>query len=146
MKFSLSILNALNVLWKLNLSSERLCEIAAGIGSDIPALVMGGPVLMEGRGEIVRRIDADVLRELGVETLPSADSIEVFCPEVFSSTPAVYREFREGDCGLGPNDLQPAALRLYPKIADALAYLEGRGLKRVTMSGSGSAVYGIKIP
>jgi 4-diphosphocytidyl-2-C-methyl-D-erythritol kinase len=141
-----AVLNALNVLWKLNLSSERLCEIAAGIGSDIPALVMGGPVLMEGRGEIVRRIDADVLRELGVETLPSADSIEVFCPEVFSSTPAVYREFREGDCGLGPNDLQPAALRLYPKIADALAYLEGRGLKRVTMSGSGSAVYGIKIP
>ena len=139
-----AVLNALNVLWDLNLPCERLCEIAAGVGSDIPALVMGGPVLMEGRGELVRRIDADILQGMGVETLPAADSIEVFCPGVFSSTPAVYREFKESDCGLGPNDLQPAALRLYPEIADALAYLEGKGLKRVTMSGSGSAVYGVK--
>ena len=139
-----AVLNALNVLWDLNLPCERLCEIAAGVGSDIPALVMGGPVLMEGRGELVRRIDADILQGMGVESLPAADSIEVFCPGVFSSTPAVYREFKETDCGLGPNDLQPAALRLYPEIAEALAYLEGKGLKRVTMSGSGSAVYGVK--
>lgn len=139
-----AVLNALNVLWNLNLPCERLCEIAALIGSDIPALVMGGPVLMEGRGELVRRIDADILQGMGVESLPAADSIEVFCPGVFSSTPDVYREFKETDCGLGPNDLQPAALRLYPEIADALAYLEGKGLKRVTMSGSGSAVYGVK--
>ena len=139
-----AVLNALNAMWDLDLSCEQLCEIAAGIGSDIPALVMGCPVLMEGRGEKVRRIDADVLKELEVESRPSADSIEVFCPDVFSSTPAVYREFKEADCGLGPNDLQPAALRLYPEIADALAHLEGKGLKRVTMSGSGSAVYGVK--
>ena len=90
-----AVLNALNAMWKLDLPCGRLCEIAALIGSDIPALVMGGPVLMEGRGEVVRRIDADVLRELGVETLPAADSIEVFCPGVFSSTPAVYREFKD---------------------------------------------------
>jgi 4-diphosphocytidyl-2-C-methyl-D-erythritol kinase len=141
-----AVLNALNEMWHLDLPCERLCEIAAGIGSDIPALVMGGPVLMEGRGEFVRRIDADVLRELGGEALPSADSIEVFCPGVFSSTPAVYKEFRETDCGLGPNDLQPAAIRLYPEIADALVCLECKGLKRVTMSGSGSAVYGVKMP
>ena len=139
-----AVLNALNVLWNLNLPCERLCEIAAGIGSDIPALVMGGPVLMEGRGEIVHRIDAAIMRRLGIEALPAADSIEVFCPGVFSSTPDVYREFKDTDCGLGPNDLQPAALRLYPEIAEALAYLEGKGLKRVTMSGSGSAVYGVK--
>ena len=139
-----AVLNALNAMWDLDLSCEQLCEIAAGVGSDIPALVMGGPVLMEGRGEIVHRIDADIMRRLGIESLPVVDSIEVFCPGIFSSTPAVYREFKESDCGLGPNDLQPAALRLYPEIADALAYLEGKGLKRVTMSGSGSAVYGVR--
>ena len=139
-----AVLNALNAMWNLNFSCERLCEIAAGIGSDIPALVMGGPVLMEGRGERVRRIDADVLKELGNPELPAPDDIEVFCPGIFSSTPAVYGEFRDSDCGLGPNDLQPAALRLYPAIADALKFLESKGLDRVTMSGSGSAVYGVK--
>jgi hypothetical protein len=101
-------------------------------------------VLMEGRGERVRRIDDGVLRELGVDSLPSPGSIEVFCPAIFSSTPDVYREFRESDRGVGPNDLQPAALRLYPGIADALRHLEEKGLTRVTMSGSGSAVYGVK--
>jgi 4-diphosphocytidyl-2-C-methyl-D-erythritol kinase len=141
-----AVLNALNGMWDLGLPCDRLCEIAAGIGSDIPALVLGGPVLMEGRGERVRRIDADVLRKLGIESLPSAESIEVYCPEVFSSTPAVYGEFRESDRDMGPNDLQPAALRLYPAIADGLKYLQGKGLRRVTMSGSGSAVYGVRLP
>ena len=139
-----AVLNALNVMWGLNLPCERLCEVAAEIGSDIPALVMGGPVLMEGRGERVRRIDDGLLMDLGVADLPSPESIEVFCPGVFSSTPAVYGEFRESDRGLGPNDLQPAALRLYPAIADALKLLEAKGLGRVTMSGSGSAVYGVR--
>jgi 4-diphosphocytidyl-2-C-methyl-D-erythritol kinase len=139
-----AVFNALNAMWGLNLPCERLCEIAAEIGSDIPALVMGGPVLMEGRGERVRRIDDRLLKELGVAELPSSESIEVFCPAVFSSTPAVYGEFRKSDCGLGPNDLQPAAIRLYPAIEDALKLLEAKGLERVTMSGSGSAVYGVK--
>lgn len=139
-----AVLNALNEMWDLGLSCDRLCEIAAGIGSDIPALVMGGPVLMEGRGEKVRRIDAGLLRKLGEKSLPSPESIEVYCPGVFSSTSAVYGEFRESDSGTGPNDLQPAALRLYPAIAEGLKYLRGKGLRRVTMSGSGSAVYGVR--
>ena len=141
-----AVLNALNSMWGLSLPCSRLCEIAAGIGSDVPALVMGGPVLMEGRGERVRRIDGNLMEELGAGSLPPPESIEVFCPGIFSSTPAVYREFRDSDRALGPNDLQPAALRLYPAIADALGHLEAKGLARVTMSGSGSAVYGVKRP
>lgn len=139
-----AVLNALNSMWGLNLPCERLCEIAAETGSDIPALVMGGPVLMEGRGERVRRIGDALLRELDISGLPPPEDIEVFCPGIFSSTPAVYGEFRDSDRGMGPNDLQPAALRLYPGIADALLHLESKGLERVTMSGSGSAVYGVK--
>lgn len=140
-----AVLNALNEMWELNLPCEKLCEVASGIGSDIPALVLGGPVLMEGRGEKVRRIDNVILRELAVGPLPSPESIEVYCPEIFSSTPDVYREFKDADRGKGPNDLQPAALRLYPGIEDALSHLQEKGLKRVTMSGSGSAVYGVVV-
>ena len=48
------MLNGLNELWGMGLPKERLCEIGAEVGSDVPALVLGGMVLMEGRGERVR--------------------------------------------------------------------------------------------
>lgn len=133
-----AVLNGLNDLWKLHLPETELCEIAACVGSDVPALALGAPVLMEGRGERVRRLWPE--ESAG---LPKPEEIVVFAPDIFVSTPAVYREFREEDHGLGPNDLQPAALRLYPGIGAALRSLERQGLKRVTMSGSGSAVYGM---
>jgi 4-diphosphocytidyl-2-C-methyl-D-erythritol kinase len=139
-----AVLNALNSVWKLGLSADQICSIAAEVGSDVPALALGGAVLMEGRGERVRRIDEALLCDLGCGPLPSPDMIEVYCPGIFSSTPAVYGEFRESDKGRGANDLQPAALRLYPEIAEALRHLESKGLRRVTMSGSGSAVYGVR--
>lgn len=132
-------LNGLNELWGLSLPKPDLCEIAADIGSDVPALVLGGAVLMEGRGERV----SPYVPSADDEALPDAEDIVVSIPPIFASTPAVYREFREEDRGLCRNDLQPAALRLYPGIADAMRRLEADGLSCVTMSGSGSAVYGV---
>lgn len=134
-----AVLNGLNALWGLHLSEAELCVIAARVGSDVPALTLGGPVLMEGRGERVSRLSPEQ-----VAALPKMDEIVVCTSDIFGSTPAVYREFRETDRGLGPNDLQPAAIRLYPGIGEAIRRLERQGLKRVTMSGSGSAVYGIR--
>lgn len=134
-----AVLNGLNRLWGLHLSETELCAIAARVGSDVPALTLGGPVLMEGRGERVSR-----LSPRQADLLPDIDDVVVFTPDIFASTPAVYREFRETDRGLGPNDLQPAAIRLYSGIGEAIRQLERQGLKRVTMSGSGSAVYGLR--
>ena len=134
-----AVLNGLNALWNLHLPKRELCEIAASVGSDVPALTLGGAVLMEGRGEKVTPLPAVD----GVQ-LPDPSAIVIFTPDIFASTPAVYREFRETDRGRGPNDLQPAALRLYPGIDEAIRHLEQQGLARVTMSGSGSTVYGVR--
>ena len=131
-------IRALDAFWQLNLPDEILLEVAAGVGSDVPALLMGCPVMMEGRGERVRRLTAAEL-----ESVPKAEDIVLLTPPVFSSTAAVYREHRHEDDGLGRNDLESAALRLYPAIADALAELKARGLADVAMSGSGGAVYGV---
>ncbi len=132
-----AVLNGLNDLWGLHLPKGELCEIAACVGSDVPALTLGGAVLMEGRGERVAPCGGEV-------RLPEPHDLAVLHPGIFASTATVYREFREEDRGLGPNDLQPAAIRLYPGIGDAIRRLEREGLKRVTMSGSGSAIYGVK--
>ena len=46
-------LSALNGLWKLNLTTSDLVELAARLGSDVPFFIYGGTALMEGRGEKV---------------------------------------------------------------------------------------------
>lgn len=44
-------LKGLNRLWGLGFAPEKLAEIAAGIGSDVPFFIYGGTCLAEGRGE-----------------------------------------------------------------------------------------------
>lgn len=132
-------LNGLNEFWGLGLSKSRLVELAAEVGSDVPALTLGGPVLMEGRGERVKPL-AD--SELADFPIPDLSRLVVRTPPVFVSTPAVFREFRESDRGKCANDLQPAACRLHPEIAQALRELEDEGCENVMMSGSGATVFG----
>ncbi len=49
----------LNQLWNAGLSGRRLMELGAELGCDVPALVHGGPVVMEGRGERVSPLEFD---------------------------------------------------------------------------------------
>ena len=134
-----AVLNGLNELWELGLPKARLCEIAAAVGSDVPALTLGGPVLMEGRGERVTPLAESPFADFH---LPDLTRLVLRTPPVFVSTPSVFRAFRESDRGLGANDLQPAACRLHPEISAALAELEAEGCEGVMMSGSGSSVFG----
>ena len=155
-------LRALNELWGLGKSLEELAEIGAQVGSDVPALVLGGPVLMEGRGEKVTRFpgahETDDGR-LGQLNLVLAN------PGVFSSTKEVYAACSPrlpndplivynmqtawvvGDlkkvAATLMNDLQEPAVRLHPAIRDALEALKAAGADGVLMSGSGSTVFGL---
>lgn len=135
-----AVLNGLNALWGLELSTERLCAVGAEVGSDVPALVLGGMVLMEGRGERVTPIPTGGPRL----SRPFDEHFVLRIPDVNASTARVYAEFREEDRGKCRNDLQPAACRLYPVIAETIAEMEAEGLEDVQMSGSGSAVFGWK--
>ena len=134
-----AVLNGLNELWDLGLPKVRLCEIGATVGSDVPALVLGMPVLMEGRGERVTPLAESPLRDF---PLPDLSCLVLRTPPVFVSTPRVFAEFRDDDRGQGPNDLQPAACRLHPEIGVALETLRAEGCTGVMMSGSGSSVFG----
>lgn len=51
-------LKALNQLWNLNLSNERLMEIGVKIGADVPFCLLGGTALAEGIGEILTPLDS----------------------------------------------------------------------------------------
>ncbi len=48
----------LNRLWQLRLSEDRLKDMAAQLGSDVPFFLRGGTALVEGRGEQVTIVKA----------------------------------------------------------------------------------------
>ena len=50
------VLNGLQKLWGVRLKRPELLAMAAELGSDVPAMALGGAVMMTGRGENVRRI------------------------------------------------------------------------------------------
>ena len=48
-----AVLRGLNVLWGLDWPVERLTELAAALGSDVPFFLHGGTARCTGRGEVV---------------------------------------------------------------------------------------------
>lgn len=167
-----AVLRALNELWKIGLSREELAEVGAQVGSDVPALVLGGPVIMEGCGEIVKSIGACACGDLSSDqpTSRSTDHLRTLNlvlvnPGVNCSTKEVYATcearplggedltakmvsaLQAGDlsriAAAFMNDLQPPAVKLHPEIADALVSLKTAGVIGAMMSGSGSSVFGL---
>ena len=88
--------------------------VAAALGADVPFCVVGGRARVTGVGEVV-------------EPLPFVDAVyTLLTPPLAVSTPAVYRawDLLGGPAADGPNDLEPAALRVEPRLA---AWRDGLG-------------------
>lgn len=150
-----AVLRALNELWKVGLTRKELAEVGAQVGSDVPALVLGGPVIMEGRGEKVEDLSLKtgdlnlVLVNPGVHssTKEVYSACEVRPLDGENATEKMVAALRAGDLGQIAaalmNDLQPPAVRQHPEIADALVSLRTAGVIGAMMSGSGSSVFGL---
>ncbi|MQY37824.1 4-diphosphocytidyl-2-C-methyl-D-erythritol kinase [Streptomyces sp. RB17] len=143
---------ACNTLWGTAASRAELLAICAELGSDVPFSLAGGAALGIGRGEQLTALDV------------GGTFHWVFAMAGRGlSTPAVFREFdrlaegreipepvasaellealAKGDAdALGAavsNDLQPAALSLFPELADTLDAGRGAGALAALVSGSG---------
>ena len=144
---------ALNEMWDLGRTREELAEIGAAVGSDVPALVLGGPVLMTGRGEFVERIECPRLDLVLVNPGINTSTREVYARSAEraeggpSATDACLEALESGEIGLiaetFANDLEAAACAMHPEIAEAMSALRAEGALGVTMSGSGSSAFGI---
>jgi 4-diphosphocytidyl-2-C-methyl-D-erythritol kinase len=103
-------------------------ELAASLGADVPFCLRGGRARVRGIGE-------------EIEPLPyERRTFTLLMPPFGCSTPAVYRAWDDlgGPLHSGPNDLEPAALAVEPRLArwrDQLA--EATGVKPC-LAGSGS--------
>ena len=150
-----AVLRALNELWKVGLSREELAEIGAQVGSDVPALVIDGPVVMEGRGEKVQdlRLKTEDLNLVLVNPGVQSSTKEVYAACEArplgggNATARMAEALKSGDLGQIAaalmNDLQAPAVKQHPEIADALVSLRTAGVIGAMMSGSGSSVFGL---
>jgi len=146
-------LRGLNQLWELNREETALCEIAAGLGSDIPACVLSASCFKEGRGEVLRAVETMprvpmLLVNPGV-AVPTKDvfaaldersGVEMALPRGHFADTADLLRFLETT----RNDLEAPARRIQPVIGEvlkAIAALPGALMTR--MSGSGATCFGI---
>jgi 4-diphosphocytidyl-2-C-methyl-D-erythritol kinase len=146
-------LRALDLLWNCRLGADALVRLAARIGSDVPALVGGGPVLARGRGERVESVN--LMKTWWVVVTPP---FAVRAEEAYGwwdeyggpvgRDPARLLAALEGDdpTAVGRllfNDLEgPASARHAEIRAVRSALLEG-GALGVVMCGSGPTVAGL---
>jgi 4-diphosphocytidyl-2-C-methyl-D-erythritol kinase len=149
---------ALNTLFGLNLSYEQMAAYAAKLGSDCPFFIYlrqlnieeGEGMMAEGRGDILSPFMVPQLKGL---------KIEVVTPPVFVSTSEAYKgiipcqtqislrnqllqpieEWRESVV----NDFERSVMKTHPLIGEYKQELYNRGAIYASMTGSGSAVFGI---
>jgi 4-diphosphocytidyl-2-C-methyl-D-erythritol kinase len=150
-----AVLVGLNELFGLGLRVDELRGIGAGIGADVPFCVSGGTALGEGIGEILTPLPA-----------PPAHLLVVAKPLSSADTGKIYRAFDEARikcahsvepvvlalrsdslpaalaAAVG-NDLASVTMDIVPEVAELEQTLLASGALGASMSGSGTAVFGI---
>ncbi|NOZ08667.1 MAG: 4-(cytidine 5'-diphospho)-2-C-methyl-D-erythritol kinase [FCB group bacterium] len=144
-------LTALNYLWKLDLSTERLITLAASLGADVPFFIRGGLQLAEGIGEVLSPIEPSpfqdysillVTPDFGVSTawayaeLNKVLQLPAECPKFAASLAPVKWQLFE-------NDFERVLLSTYPEVGKIKSDLLKGGAVFAGLSGSGSTMFGI---
>lgn len=146
-------LKGLNELWNLQLSVDRLAELGAQIGSDVPYCVYGGTAIARGRGEKIEHIDAPpncwvVLAKptIGVSTAAVYGGLKIDGLE-HPNTPEMVQAITEGNyekmCSNIGNVLESVTLKLHPEVQSIKDQMSRFGADAVLMSGSGPTVFGL---
>lgn len=144
-----AMLHGLNRLFELELPTERLAEIAAPLGSDVPFLVHGGSAIVRGLGD-----------EIEAGPMPVDLHAVLVFPDCACPTGPVYGAFDRlrPDAAVDPerirsiaaetvapegifNDLADAAFELHPTLVEARDAVAEVVDRPVHVSGSGSTLY-----
>lgn len=153
-------LGALNELFDLPLSSAKLTELAAALGSDVPFFLQSQPALAYGRGELVQPLapfpalrGAHILLihpGFGISTAWAYQSLAKF-PDALHGKVGRAQQLIGFLQGADPaaagracyNSLEAPALPKHPLLALYQEFLRANGAPIVLMSGSGSTTFAI---
>ncbi|MFI3253061.1 MAG: 4-(cytidine 5'-diphospho)-2-C-methyl-D-erythritol kinase [Eubacteriales bacterium] len=147
-----AVLTLLNDEEKDPLSIDSLMDIAETIGADVPFFLMGGTAFGEGIGEILT-------------PLPSLSPCHILIvkPNFACSTKEIFEKIDHGKIGTKPKteeaihaleegkDISPYLCNVLmeglgaegEKIKEIIKYMKVLGAQNASMTGSGSAVFGI---
>lgn len=146
-------MKAVNQMLKLGATEEELINIAVKYGADIPFFIKNKPARCKGIGEKVNIIDIKnnywVLLVKPTQGISTKEAFKVCDQKPYKqiNMNRVELALEEGDdealAEYMGNSLLDAALELCPEIQTIIDYLKGKGLKLVSMSGSGSTVFAL---
>ena len=135
---------------------DDLVALAAEVGSDVPALVCGGAVLMEGRGEKVTPLPGlfapfDLLLANPGVHVSTAAAFRAFDERALTPAPISSKIVLSRNCGrtlpgfaaMLSNGLEDAVFALHPEVARIAARLREAGAAGVSMTGSGATVFAL---
>ena len=146
------VLLGLNRLWRLRWPLERLTEVAATLGSDVPFFLHGGVAVGTGRGEQVQPMKGRSLALVLVNPKVPASTAEMYArltPAMYSdggATKALAGRLTRGAPRIAAslyNGMEAAAAGVFPQIAQMRAALLAAGALGALMSGSGPTVFGV---
>jgi len=142
-------ITALNKLFDLKLNVDAMQRYAAMLGSDCALFVQNKPAFATSRGEILKPVDINL----------KGYSIVIVKPDVHVNTAQAYKlltphrpetpitdlidkkpeEWR----GKMVNDFEAPIFEMFPVLSDIKTALYNAGAAYASMSGSGSAIYGL---
>ncbi|MET7359083.1 4-(cytidine 5'-diphospho)-2-C-methyl-D-erythritol kinase [Streptomyces sp. NPDC005562] len=141
---------ACDALWGTGASRDELLDICAELGSDVPFSLVGGAALGTGRGEQLTPLEVGgtfhwvfAVADGGLSTPAVYREFDRLTPTAPApeASPALLDALRTGDAralaASVTNDLQPAALSLFPRLHDTLAAGTAAGALAALVSGSG---------
>jgi 4-diphosphocytidyl-2-C-methyl-D-erythritol kinase len=140
-------------LTKRKIAAERLLEIAAGLGADVPFFLLGGRALGTGRGDEIYPLPDGKRRTLLVV---SPHDVEVNTREAYGWLDRRLTKNSDNSrlwsfCALcwSPqedclsNDFEAIVFRRHPRLARIRRGLLRGGAAEAALAGSGSAVFGV---
>ena len=156
-------LKAVNELFKLNISKDRLMELGASLGADIPFCIMGGTALASGIGEKLKSLKPLPKMKIliakpntGLSTKKVYESLDI---ENLNKSGFRHRDVKEMVSVIeSDNDektkikeiadslnniLELPSVKLLPFIEDIKKTMMDNNCLGCLMSGSGTAVFGI---
>ncbi|MEJ2003557.1 MAG: 4-(cytidine 5'-diphospho)-2-C-methyl-D-erythritol kinase [Cyclobacteriaceae bacterium] len=143
------MLKLLNSVFSLNIEDEKLRLFAAELGSDCPFFIDPLPAIGSGTGTTLEPTD---LRLTGTYIRIIHPNIHISTAEAYASlTPVRERQSIQSILDLPPNqweerlvnDFCSSVYERYPEIARIEDELYDQGAFYASMSGSGSAVFGL---